>query len=134
MAHFQNQYSAPEVTQTDAFGNPVRQTDEYGNPIPAQETGRGIAGIGGHHQGKHHGLRRSGSCSSSSSSEDEGTGRKKKGVKDKLKEKLPGGALKEQQYQAASATTPGQGPTYPQHNQEKKGVMDKIKEKLPGGH
>lgn len=67
MAHFQNQYSAPEVTQTDAYGNPTRRTDEYGNSIPTQETGRGILGIGGHHHGGHHGLHRTGSSSSSSS-------------------------------------------------------------------
>ncbi|TYI01497.1 hypothetical protein ES332_A11G205000v1 [Gossypium tomentosum] len=133
MAHFQNQYSAPEVTQTDAYGNPTCRTDEYGNPIPTQETGRGILGIGGHHHGGHHGLHRTGSSSSSSSSsEDEGTGKKKKGLKERLKEKIPGN--KEHQSQATSTTTPGQGPTYHQQHHEKKGVMDKIKEKLPGHH
>lgn len=66
------------------------------------------------------------------SSEDEGTGRKKKGLKEKLKEKIPGN--KEHQSQASSTTTPGQGPTYQQQHHEKKGVMDKIKEKLPGHH
>ncbi|XP_017983363.1 PREDICTED: late embryogenesis abundant protein D-11 [Theobroma cacao] len=114
MAHFQNQHPATEVSQSDEFGNPVRQTDKYGNPIAKHKTGRGIAGIGGHH----HGLHRTDSSSSSSSSEDEGTGRKRKGLKDKLKEKLPGGHKDQHQpHPAASTTTPGQ-----QH--EKNGMMD----------
>ena len=66
-------------------------------------------------------------------SEDEGTG-KKKGLKQKLKEKLPGGH-KEYQGHATSTTAPGQGPAYHEHeHHEKKGLMDKIKEKLPGHH
>lgn len=72
MSHYQNQYSAPEVTQTDEFGNPVRRTDNYGtNPTPQHgTTDRGILGIGGghHHKGERHGvgLHRTGSSSSSS--------------------------------------------------------------------
>ena len=66
MAHFQNQYSAPEVSRTDEFGNPISRTDEYGNPIPKHETDRGIAGFGGHHHREHQGLHRTGSSSSSS--------------------------------------------------------------------
>ncbi|XWS33803.1 hypothetical protein CRYUN_Cryun22dG0114100 [Craigia yunnanensis] len=129
MAHFQNRHTVPEESQTDEFGNPIRRTDEFGNPIPKHETDRGITGVGGHHHREHHGLHRTGSSSSSSSSsEDEGTGRKKKGLKEKLKHK-------EHQPLATSTTTPGQGPVYQEHeHHEKKGVMDKIKEKLPGHH
>ena len=66
-------------------------------------------------------------------SEDEGTGRKK-GLKEKLKEKLPG-EHKQHQPQVTSTTTPGQGPMYQEHkHHEKKGMMGKIKEKLPGHH
>ena len=47
-------------------------------------------------------------------------GRKKKGVKDKIKEKLPG--------QNCNSDQPG-------HEGEKKeGLVDKIKDKLPGHH
>ena len=60
----------------------------------------------------------------SSDEEDEGKmkegGRKKKGVKDKIKEKLPG--------QNCNSDQPG-------HKGEKKvGLVDKIKDKLPGHH
>ncbi|KAF7080927.1 hypothetical protein CFC21_084922 [Triticum aestivum] len=109
-------------------------------------------------------LQRSNSSSSSSSSEDDGMGgRRKKGIKEKIKEKLPGGHGDQQQ----TADTYGQqghtgmtsstgahgttaiGGTYGQQGHtgmsgnethgtddtgEKKGIMDKIKEKLPGQH
>ncbi|CAN6371842.1 unnamed protein product [Urochloa humidicola] len=91
-------------------------------------------------------LHRSGSSSSSSSSsEDDGMGgRRKKGLKDKIKEKLPGGHKDSQQNQATAA-----GGTYGQSGYagtttahgtdgtgkgEKKGLVDKIKDKLPGHH
>ena len=68
-------------------------------------------------------------------SEDDGQGgRRKKGMKEKIKEKLPGGhkeARPGQEYSSAT-TAPGYGGEGEQH--EKKGIMDKIKEKLPGGH
>jgi len=70
------------------------------------------------------------------SSEDDGQGgrRKKKGLKEKIKEKLPGGH-KQESGSYGPTTTPG---LYPQGRQpgyeqkQKKGIMDKIKEKLPG--
>ncbi|CAM0150767.1 unnamed protein product [Urochloa decumbens] len=91
-------------------------------------------------------LHRSGSSSSSSSSsEDDGMGgRRKKGLKDKIKEKLPGGHKDNQQNQATAAGgsygQPGHTGTTTAHGTdgtaegEKKGLMNKIKEKLPGHH
>jgi hypothetical protein len=68
-------------------------------------------------------------------SEDDGEGgRRKKGMKEKIKEKLPGGGHKDtaaEQHQTA-ATTGAHG-TGAEATGEKKGVMEKIKEKLPGG-
>ena len=67
-------------------------------------------------------------------SEDDGHGgRRKKGLKEKIKEKLPGHADTAQQPHATSTTTPG-GYSSVEHGgqHEKKGIMDKIKEKLPG--
>ncbi|CAH9119261.1 unnamed protein product [Cuscuta epithymum] len=144
---------------TDEWGNPVHQRDEYGNPVVHHGTGGqsqyyanttaptgpvgGMAGdYGG--AGQHHGtiggmLHRSGSSSSSSSEDDGYGGRRKKGLKDKIKEKLPPsiGGQKHDYYDpstgATTATTGGAaGYGYEEHHQ-KKGIMDKIKEKLPGG-
>lgn len=80
-------------------------------------------------------------CVNSSSfwfqSEDDGQGgrRKKKGITEKIKEKIPGGGHKQdERTQASYGTTTagcGAGAEYEQPN-EKKGIMDKIKEKLPG--
>lgn len=77
-------------------------------------------------------------------SEDDGQGgrRKKKGITQKIKEKIPGGHKDHQSYDtAATTTTPGAGGGYggysggDQQPHEKKGMMEKIKEKLPGtGH
>lgn len=78
-------------------------------------------------------------------SEDDGQGgrRKKKGITQKVKEKLPGGRKDHQPHDTtATTTTPGAGGGYgsgysggDQQHPEKKGVMEKIKEKLPGtGH
>ena len=61
--------------------------------------------------------------------EEQGERRKKKGLKQKIKEKLPGGKHKNEEY--SSTMTPGYD-VYEQH--EKKGIMDKIKDKLPGTH
>ena len=74
-------------------------------------------------------------------SEDDGLGgrRKKKGLREKIKEKLPipiGGSHKDHQSHDTATTTPGTGGygyTGGKHH-EKKGVMDKIKEKRPGTH
>lgn len=65
-------------------------------------------------------------------SEDDGQGgRRKKGLKEKIKEKLPGTGHKEDHSHATSTTTPGGYQLAEQHH-EKKGIMEKIKEKLPG--
>ncbi|XP_057500315.1 dehydrin DHN1-like isoform X1 [Actinidia eriantha] len=74
-------------------------------------------------------------------SENDGQGgrRKKKGLKEKIKEKLPipiGGSHKDHQSHDTATATPGTGGygyTGGEHH-EKKGVIDKIKEKLPGTH
>ncbi|MGD7340698.1 hypothetical protein ACQCRO_27745, partial [Ralstonia pseudosolanacearum] len=114
--------------------NPLGQTDEYGNPIG--HTGAGhTTGTGagtGHQQQQGHGglggvLHRSGSSSSSSSEDDGEGGRRKKGIKEKIKEKIPGGHKDQSTQPGCGGTTGGYG-----QPQEKKGVMEKIKEKLPG--
>ncbi|GMY06237.1 embryogenic cell protein 40-like [Fagus crenata] len=68
-------------------------------------------------------------------------GRRKKGLKEKIKEKLTGGKNKEEHSQAVSfsrtaTTTISAGPTGTQqyHDHEKKSVIEKIKDKLPGHH
>nr|CAD1834868.1 unnamed protein product [Ananas comosus var. bracteatus] len=143
-----------------------RRVDAYGNPIPEvyNATGAGTgahgttgvgpygtahpqggvaaAGGGGHGQlmpGRERGHRRSGSSSSSSSSEDDGMGgRRKKGIKEKIKEKMPGAhktADDEHRYagQTAPMTTATAPPTAAEGGRGRKGMMEKIKEKLPGG-
>ncbi|KAF0897114.1 hypothetical protein E2562_033665 [Oryza meyeriana var. granulata] len=147
-------------------GHVTSRVDEYGNPVGAG-AGHGQMGAGG--MGAHGTtgggqlqpmrdenktgvvLQRSGS---SSSSEDDGMGgRRKKGIKEKIKEKLPGGNKGEQQHTMGGT---GTGAAYGQQGHgtgmtgntgttgahgttttdtgEKKGLMDKIKEKLPGQH
>ncbi|VAI50521.1 unnamed protein product [Triticum turgidum subsp. durum] len=76
-------------------------------------------------------------------------GRRKKGIKEKIKEKLPGSHADQQQtagtygQQGHTAGMAGTGghtgmtdtATHGAHGTgEKKGVMDKIKDKLPGQH
>jgi hypothetical protein len=63
-------------------------------------------------------------------------GRRKKGMKEKIKEKLPGAGghkdtAAEQQQTAVAGEYAGTHGT--EATGEKKGVMEKIKEKLPGG-
>ncbi|XP_076934034.1 uncharacterized protein LOC143600150 [Bidens hawaiensis] len=106
----------------------------------------GTIGTGGGHgyeEGKHGGtggiLHRSGSGSSSSSESDgEGGRRKKKGVAEKIKERLPGGDhgdAHKTSDTANVASTGGYGHGQEgEEGHEKKGLMDKIKEKLPGSH
>lgn len=72
-------------------------------------------------------------------------GRRKKGLKKKIKEKMPGGHKDNQQGQAtagggyggtryaAAGPTPIASGTHAPAT-EKKGVVEKIKEKIPGGH
>lgn len=68
-------------------------------------------------------------------SEDDGQGgRRKKGLKDKIKEKLPGGKSREEQAYGTTTTTGTGGMGYGEEQHEKKGMMEKIKEKLPGNH
>ncbi|KAK1620760.1 hypothetical protein QYE76_026277 [Lolium multiflorum] len=153
----------------------TNRVDQYGNPVAGHGgvigghgggigTGTGAAG-GGHFQptreeGKLGGmLHRSGSSSSSSSEDDGVGGRRKKGIKEKIKEKMPG--HNDQQHTTATGGAYGQqghtgmtgtgatGGVYGQQGHtgmtgtgmhgtdgtgEKKGIMDKIKEKLPGQH
>ena len=67
-------------------------------------------------------------------SEDDGMGgRRKKGLKEKIKEKLPGGHKDSNQQDTATGAT-GTGAHGTEGTGEKKGLMDKIKEKLPGQH
>ncbi|MCL0295749.1 hypothetical protein M2T30_24670, partial [Escherichia coli] len=119
--------------RTDELGNVVQhgRTDTAYGTAHAKTGNEGIVG----RPGGPAVLQRSGS---SSSSEDDGLGgRRKKGLKEKIKEKLPGGGNKDDQYtHGTQTTTPyGGGTTYTgegEHHQ-KRGVMDKVKEKLPGG-
>lgn len=93
-------------------------------------------------------IKRSGSSSSSStSSEDEGqeghegqgtTGRKKKGLKEKIKEKLTGGGKHKDKDHVAHHTTSSTKVSttttieHHEHDENKKGFLERIKEKLPG--
>lgn len=75
------------------------------------------------------------------SSEDDGQGgrqRRKKSIKEKIKEKLPGSnnSNKQEEHKGAGHAVPaaaGTG-THAAATHEKKGIMQKIKEKLPGHH
>lgn len=72
-------------------------------------------------------------------SEDDGQGgRRKKGLKEKIKERLTGGKHKEEHGPAPTTTTAAAGIAEQQHHHheqhEKKGMLEKIKEKLPGHH
>ncbi|KAF7836951.1 dehydrin Xero 1-like [Senna tora] len=86
MAHYQNQYG--DATRTDQYGNPVgqTQTDQYGNPV--QHTTGGGGGGGATNTG--YGTGSGGSSSSSEDEVDENGVRRKKGMKEKIKEKIPG--------------------------------------------
>ena len=76
-------------------------------------------------------LHRSGSSGSSSSEDDGQGGRRKKGMKEKIKEKMPGGGGVHKDQQSHDTATGTYGT---EQHQEKKGMVDKIKEKLPGTH
>ncbi|PKA64667.1 Dehydrin Xero 1 [Apostasia shenzhenica] len=54
-----------------------------------------------------------------------GRRKKKKGIVEKIKEKLPGGHKEESERQQSEAG---------EEKHEKKGIVEKIKEKLPGAH
>ncbi len=148
--------------QVDAYGNPITGTGQetgYGHDTPGHgSTGHGTTGdyTGTGEQAQmtrpekeNRGggiLHRSGSSSTSSSEDDGVGGRRKKGLKEKIKEKVPGGH-KTDEYGQAQATTGGYGkttgttgyggvpPSTAGHQEpEKKGMTEKIKEKLPGQH
>ncbi|KAL2520496.1 dehydrin DHN1-like [Forsythia ovata] len=122
----------------DQHSNQMRKTVEYGNPVQhtgKQGTGHGRiapgtidAGLAGQQHGQ---LRRSGSSGSSSLEDDGQCGRRKKGLKDKMKEKLPRGHKDEQNY-GTQTTTPAGGYGYGgREHHEKKGVVEKIKKRRP---
>ncbi|CAN4123526.1 unnamed protein product [Withania somnifera] len=122
MAH--NATSQGQMHLTDEQGNLVHQIE--GNATQGAAMGFAPAGTGtrddamkkDHHDEGQQQLRRSGSSSSSS----------KKGIKDKIKETLTGGA-----HEGVQAT-PASTPTAETEGGEKKGMMEKIKEKIPGMH
>ncbi len=129
MASYGDQYGRDQGRQTDEFDNPIHHTtggtiDDYGIGTGAT-TGTGTGQHNGTQGQQHQGggvtgvLHRSGSSSSSSSEDDGIGGRRKKGIKDKIKEKLPGGHKEQQR---TSTTTQGVG------------IKDKVMDKLPGGH
>nr|AMD11608.1 dehydrin [Betula platyphylla] len=159
MAHFQNQYAASQIDeygspirtdQFDEYGNPIRvdqygntvRTDEYGNPIRTDEYGNPIHhtagttagyGAGGFDTTTPQGMRHD--VTGTRGSEDDGHGgrRKKKGLAEKIKEKIPGVGNKDHRSNTSATTTQAYDEgELRQH--EKKGVMEKIKEKLPGHH
>ncbi|KAL2552840.1 dehydrin DHN1-like [Forsythia ovata] len=121
-------------------------TGKYGTTGTQGGIGYGTtedAGLTGEHQGQ---LRRSGSSSSSSEDDGEG-GRRKKGLKDNIKEKLTGGNKEDQTYnltggdkedQTYYSTSTNTNPVSAgyevagERNEEKKGMMGKIIDKLPG--
>ncbi|OWM88807.1 dehydrin Rab18-like [Punica granatum] len=164
--------------QTDEYGNPVQQggtTGMHGTGMGGTGmggTGYGGTGMGGaggeaeayglgsggqgqqqqrrQHQEDQGGvLQRSGSGSSSSEDDGQG-GRRKKGLKDKLMDKIPGvggkdtdqqrqqtgatGGYAEQQYQAGQQHGHGQQYQAGQQQQEKKGMMGKIKDTFTSSH
>ncbi|KAI3708086.1 hypothetical protein L2E82_37130 [Cichorium intybus] len=166
------------VQLTDEFGRPmhltgVATTEEsgphtgttIGSDLKTHDTpmipeavlgGAGVEkAVPGDAEGEKQQFGRSGS-SSSSSSEDDGQGgrrkKNKKGLMQKIKEKLPGHKNKEEKapemvYTATtkiSVTTPPGPPgepkpefigvEYHEEEHEKKGLMDKIMDKLPGHH
>nr|AAA19693.1 dehydrin [Sorghum bicolor] len=153
-----------EYGQQGQHGHGTTGLDQYGNPVAARNrgmrtgTGHGaMLGLStacslawvehGQFQPAREGakdrmhLHRSGSSSSSSSETDGMGGRRKKGIGEKIKEKLPGAHKDNQHATAPAAAAYGQQGhtgvrTYGTEGtaSEKKGIMDKIKEKLPGQH
>ena len=68
---------------------------------------------------------------------DENGVRRKKGMKEKIKEKIPGvggHSRADDRSYANSTTTPGGYEAAGERHHEKKGIMGKIKEKLPGNN
>ncbi|CAH1413603.1 unnamed protein product [Lactuca virosa] len=139
-----------EGRQTDEYGNPVQKTNEYGNPLNSttDET-MGDYGVTAHQglgqaTGATESYQNQPSATPLSGNIGIGAGagydqhreevHEKKGVTEKIKEKLPGGHNTDQ-HQRVSTTTAGGvgGGGYGEgETQEKKGVMEKIKDKLSG--
>nr|XP_043627224.1 late embryogenesis abundant protein-like [Erigeron canadensis] len=175
MADIIDEHGNP-IQLTDEQGQQVRLTDEHGVPMhltgvaqpmtavgkdDALGGGQAVMG-GGDVGGDKHQLGKTGSSSGSGSSSSEENDnregvrrRKKKGLMQKIKEKLPGHKNKDEQEQVlpekvytattkVTVTTPAGpiGEPKPEHvhvehreeEHEKKGLMDKIKDKLPGHH
>uniref|UniRef100_A0A453G4S6 Dehydrin n=1 Tax=Aegilops tauschii subsp. strangulata TaxID=200361 RepID=A0A453G4S6_AEGTS len=126
------------------------RVDQHGNPVAAAPGATAVTGAPaggqlqpGREEHKTRGILHRSSSSSSSSSEDDGMGgRRKKGIKEKIKDKLPGD---HQGHPGVTGTgahgTTATGGAYNQQGHagvtgtgEKKGIMGKIKEKLPGQH
>ncbi|KAL6494809.1 Plant dehydrin [Orobanche gracilis] len=138
MADLRDEHGNP-IQLTDQYGKPVQLTDEFGNPMHLTGVATtNTAGLGAamKHESyqpepavqQQEQLRRSGSSSSSSSSEEDGQGvRRKKGLKERIKDTIGGGTNAPPS--KTSTTVPGQATEH-----EKKGLMEKIKEKLPGHH
>uniref|UniRef100_A0ACD5ZMU7 Uncharacterized protein n=1 Tax=Avena sativa TaxID=4498 RepID=A0ACD5ZMU7_AVESA len=129
-------------------GHATNKVEEYGNPVAGHggatggPTGtHGAVGAAGAQlqpmkdDHKTDGVLRRSGCSSSSSSEDDGVGGRKKGMQEKIKEKLPGGGHKDTAEHQQQTAVAGEyaGTHGAEATGEKKGVMEKIKEKLPGG-
>ncbi|CAK9157100.1 unnamed protein product [Ilex paraguariensis] len=155
--------------QTDEYGNPIRQTDEfgrqldeYGNPVGGTmgefgTTGQygAATGTGGDYgttgaYGTGTGMGQYGTTGGHGVGTGFGSGERREGqglgegLKEKIKEKLPGGH-RERVTQSTATTTPGgdYGTTGAYgvgtgfgsgERHEGQGLTEKIKEKLPGGH
>ncbi|KAK5774608.1 hypothetical protein PVK06_042464 [Gossypium arboreum] len=165
------------IPLTDEHGNPVQLTDERGNPVYVSGVAAKQTDMYGGQMGYDPTLSAAAEYQQQQQlrpqylqqeeqqpqyqpqhmhyeSEDDGMGgrRKKKGIKEKIKEKLTGRKHKteageEGQSQTvtyvaktritttSNATTPPPEEHYHHHDQhEKKSMMEKIKEKLPGHH
>ncbi|XP_023765540.1 dehydrin DHN1 [Lactuca sativa] len=148
MAEYGDQTYGREGRQTDEYGNPVQKTNEYGNPLHSttDET-MGDYGVTSH-QGLGHATGETESYQNqpsatplSSSNIGIGTGagydqhreegHEKKGVTEKIKEKLPGGHNTDE-HSTTTAGGVGGGGYGEGETHEKKGVMEKIKDKLSG--
>lgn len=133
----------------DQYGKPILQTGDFGNR-EANGTGPGLTNTGVSSQGQTQ-LHRT---RSSNIPEDDGTGgSRKKGLKDKVKEKVPGLHKNSPDRVGFGTTNTPPDPTPPNeyappappehgaatpagHTQphDKKSVKETIKEKLPGVH
>ncbi|XP_054807579.1 dehydrin DHN1-like [Prosopis cineraria] len=115
--------------QKHQYGD-ARWTDEYGKPVNYYDKRSGTTGYGGAGvTGTDH-LRES-SSSSEDEVVDENGVRRKKGMKEKIKEKIPGVGGHSAHAHQTSTTTPGGAGSSEDHH-HKKGFMDKVKEKLHG--